>query len=175
MKTVRAVVVVAGLAGWLYSWYYFRGVQAEFAGGDIGIMPRWLLIFLGLTTTALIGTVVAAAMSIRWWPVLSVAGSLSLVGGVVLSQHAAMSSALSALSGAGEEAPGVPLSAAVNAVLRTRPAIELILISAVVTILLLAIVTTWILPGTPDTPTPPSLRGRADTPTPPSPHPREDG
>lgn len=142
MRAARSFVIVVALVAWIYSWWLFRGVRAEYTTGEVGSMPGWLLVLLGGTTTALVATAVAAWLRAPAWPLLALAGSVGLVASVVGSQYGVMKSAVDAL------APGTPLALtdAVRALVRTRGSFEIALISGLSMFLLLGGVTAYLRP-----------------------------
>ena len=95
MNAARRVAMIAGFAGWIYSWYLIRGIRNEYSPGDIGKMPPWLLVLMALTSTLLIGTSVSAGIRIPVWPFISAGAGLALVSLVFLGQLSYMRSAAS--------------------------------------------------------------------------------
>jgi hypothetical protein len=93
LSALRRLATLAGLAGWLYSWFVIRGVRSEYAVGDLGTMPVWLLVVMALSSTILIAAALSAAMRAGLWPSLSVAAGLALFCLIVFGQLAVMRSA----------------------------------------------------------------------------------
>lgn len=112
MNAARRVAMIAGFAGWIYSWYLIRGIRNEYSPGDIGKMPPWLLLLMAVTSTLLIGTSVSAGIRIPVWPFISAGSGLALVSLIFLGQLSVMRSA------APMQTPSFP--DAVRAALRVR-------------------------------------------------------
>lgn len=85
---MRALISVAAFAAWIYSWLLVRAVRTEFAVLQIGRIPVWLLILLGVTSTALIATSVGIWLRAGFWPIVSTLAGLLLFVSVVVSQYA---------------------------------------------------------------------------------------
>lgn len=127
--------MIVALIAWIYSWDLFRRFRIEYSGGVIGVMPRWLLVLFGLTTTALIATMIVAKMRIWVWPASALGGSVFFAAGVIGGHYALMNSIIET---AGDGTTRATLNDALNEALRTRSGIELVLITALPTLLLLA-------------------------------------
>lgn len=92
VKAARIVAGVVAAIGWVYSWYLFRGIRNQYARVDIGSMPLWLLIIMGLTSTALIATTVMVMLRAEVWSKLSIAAGGLLFVAIVMAPFALMSS-----------------------------------------------------------------------------------
>ncbi|MFN2609267.1 MAG: hypothetical protein ABR507_00095 [Actinomycetota bacterium] len=92
MKGIRVIAAASAFVGWVYSWYLLRGVRNFYAEGDVGTQPFWLVLLLGLTTTALIATTLTAGTRFRGWPYLSIGSGAGLFGSIILSQFAMLGS-----------------------------------------------------------------------------------
>jgi hypothetical protein len=143
MKLARRLAALAALGGWIYSWYLFRGVRNEYASGDLGPMPSWLVLVLGLTTTGLIACSIAAWMRVPLWPLLAVGSAVVFLIAIVGSQQAVMQAVVDTKFGG---VARVSIGSAVNASLRIRSAAEVILIAVVPTMLTLTALSDWIFP-----------------------------
>jgi hypothetical protein len=135
--------VITSLIGWVYSWYVFRGVRVEYASDLIGAMPRWLVVLFGVTTTVLIATMISAGMRLNFWPALAIAASFGFVIGLLGGHYGVMTSIIETI-GDGVARPS--LANVFEETLRNRSAVEVTLIAAVPTILLLSGLTGWLLP-----------------------------
>lgn len=143
MSAARRVAIILSLIAWVYAWYLFRGVRIEYATGLIGEMPRWLLILFALTTTTLIASMIGAGMRLGFWPLLTIGGALGFAIAVLGAHFGLMTSVIDVL-GDGGRRPS--LGVVVGEVLRTRDTFEVVLISALPTILLLTGITGWLSP-----------------------------
>lgn len=141
MTGARRLASLLALAGWIYSWLIFRGVRNEYAAGDIGGIPAWLTALLAITTTLLIGTLVTAAINIPVWTALAVVAGFFMLAAVVGGHYGVMNSALAAVG-----RPSAGVGDAVRATLRTRSALEVVLISGLPTLLVLSGLSGLILP-----------------------------
>lgn len=126
---------MVALVAWIYSWDLFRRFRIEYADGLIGVMPRWLLIVFGVTTTLLVAAAFLAKMRVWFWPAAAVAGSAAFPTGVIGGHFALMNSIIET---AGVGTTRATIADAFNEALRTRSLFELVLISALPTVLLLA-------------------------------------
>lgn len=135
MNVPRRVAAIVALIAWIYSWDLFRRFRIEYAGGVIGAMPRWLLVMFGLSTTSLIAAMIVAKMRVWFWPAAAVSGSLFFAAGVIGGHYALMNSIIQTAGGGTRSAT---ITDALNEALRTRSGIELVLITALPTLLLLA-------------------------------------
>jgi hypothetical protein len=131
----RRFAVIAGLVSWVYSWYLFRGIRTEYAAGVLGPMPRWMLILFALTTTLLVASMIGAGMRLHFWPLLTIGGSLGFVIAVVGAHYGLMSSVIDVL---GRGGPHPSLGVVIGETLRSRKTFEVVLISAIPTVLFLA-------------------------------------
>ena len=129
MKALRSLVFVAAVAGWVYSWYQLRGVRNLYLSGDLGQQPFWLILLLGITSTALIGTAMTAVTRFKVWSYLSVVSGLGLFLSIVLSESAVATSV------------GLPISfgRALDLALRTRSLFAVVVfVAGIPTLLVLA-------------------------------------
>lgn len=127
--------MIAALVAWIYSWDLFRRFRIEYSVGAIGLMPRWLLVLFGLTTTALIAAMIVAKMRVRFWPAAALGGSAFFAAAVIGGHYALMNSIIHSVGGGTTRAT---VADALNEALRTRSGTELVLITALPTLLLLA-------------------------------------
>jgi hypothetical protein len=116
-----------GFGAWLYSWSLFVEVRNEFSVAD-GSPPVWILVLLGLTTTALIAAAATAWMKFWFWPAIALVAGLSFAASVIGTQFVTMRIVTDA----------VTLSDAFNAALRERSAAGVVLVTAAPTLLVLA-------------------------------------
>ena len=93
MPVTRRLTALAGFAGWLYSWAFFRALRRDYSIAAPGQMPVWLMALMAIASTILIAAGLSAAMRARVWPALAVVGGASLFLLVVLGQLAAMQAA----------------------------------------------------------------------------------
>lgn len=145
MNALRRAVVLLGLVGWLYSWYLFRGVRNEYLGATLGPIPTWLIALLGVATTALIATAVTAGFRSRIWPALSAFAGIALAASVLFSQFAVMNSVLEFIGSQGSSAGRATIADAFRAALRSRGALEIVIVTAVPTLLVLGGASGWVL------------------------------
>ncbi|MDQ4149062.1 MAG: hypothetical protein M3164_03595 [Actinomycetota bacterium] len=89
----RGLTAVLGFVGWIYSWTFFRSLRADYSLGDLGSMPAWLVVLMGVASTALIAAGLSAAMRTSAWPAFAVVGGVFLFLLVVLGQQAVMRAA----------------------------------------------------------------------------------
>lgn len=90
MAVARALTAITAFVGWLYSWALIRAIRSDFAVGDLGGLPLWLILLMGVSSSALIAASLAAAMRAGSWPLFAGVGGLSLFLLVVLGQLAIM-------------------------------------------------------------------------------------
>lgn len=121
MNFPRVFTVIAGFAGWLYSWFVIRGVRNEYSAGDLGPMPLGVLIVLGLVSTSLIAAFVLAGTRSRAWPFLAIVSGPLLGVGTVLAQWFVMRHPLGSRAS---------LSDAFTAALNSRSGLEITLFIA---------------------------------------------
>jgi hypothetical protein len=90
MAVARALTAITAFVGWLYSWALIRAIRSDFAVGDLGGLPLWLIVLMGVSSSALIAASLAAAMRAGLWPLLAATAGLTLFLLVVLGQLALM-------------------------------------------------------------------------------------
>ncbi|MGH9196318.1 MAG: hypothetical protein ACRD1T_11330 [Acidimicrobiia bacterium] len=142
MSAARRFAILIALVSWIYSWWILRGVRAEYATGQIGSMPLWLLILLGGATTLLLATAVTAGLRSPAWPLFAAIGGVALVAGVFGSQYGLMKSAVDVLA----PTANVNVDDAVRSVFRSRGAVEITGLFGLSTLLILAGATGYLKP-----------------------------
>lgn len=140
---MRTIAIPTAFLGWLYGWYLLRGVRNEYAPGDLGPLPAWLVLLLASLTFVTIATAIAAGMRAGIWPLLAVTSGLAMVAAVLASQYSVMHDFVEARGGRGQQ-PVLTLPDVVNAALRDRAPLDIVLVSGIPTILVLAGIGQWL-------------------------------
>lgn len=138
MNAARKIALWTGLVAWVYSYAYFRGLSDQ----AIDELPGAATIFMGIVSTVLIATSVAAGLRIFLWPALAIASALLMVAFVVIGQQAVLNQALESVG----SAQRAGLGDALDAVLRSRSAGGVIIVTLVPLLLLLSGLTALLVP-----------------------------
>ncbi|MEO7803091.1 MAG: hypothetical protein ABIS18_01230 [Actinomycetota bacterium] len=118
---MRALTSIAAFAAWIYSWLLVRAVRTEFQVLQLGRIPVWLLVLLGATSTALIGTAVSIWLRTKWWPMVSTLAGALLFASIVISQYAVIDAKFTGDQGTTQINQDRPtLSSAFASTLRTK-------------------------------------------------------
>lgn len=133
---LRIVVLTTGTLAWIYSWILFRQVRAEHTLSEQAT-PGWLLVLMGLTSTALIATAILAGLRSPLWPTMAAVVAVAFAVLVVLAQHSMLTAALEA--GADPKAVDrLTLWFSAQAAIRSRSAFGAALITGLPLAMLLA-------------------------------------
>lgn len=134
MRASKNVATLAALTGWIYSWSVIRQVRSEFAFGDLGPMPLWLILLMGGTSTLLIAAALAAGMGAPIWPLVAGAAGPAFLALIVLGQRSVMRHP--------HMSDPVGIADALNAALRVRSPLSVaIFVAGVPTALILSSLT----------------------------------
>jgi hypothetical protein len=132
VRVARRVALAAAIAGWIYGWFLLRGVRNEYAEDRLGAAPRGLLLLLVLTTFVTIATAAAAWLRASAWPYMAMGAAVLIVVDILLAQYFPLREI------AARSRVSIDLGEVVTVALRNRSPAEVVVATAIPTLLLLS-------------------------------------